>query len=95
VTATGFTVSARMLGGTTTTLDGTDGRVRRSVLLDGAGRVQSPYRGTPTGNEIVPDAALARNHTHLDADPDGSTQVGIGANPDNPLTTLLRLRAVG
>jgi hypothetical protein len=44
VTATGFTVSAGMLGGTTTTLDGTDGRVRRS---------------------------------------------------DNPLTTLLRLRAVG
>jgi hypothetical protein len=52
--------------------------------------------GTGAGHQVTADVKpVGGDTTSVAVDPDGSTQVGLGANPNNPPTTLLKLTAVG
>jgi hypothetical protein len=54
--------------------------------IQGDGRL--PGTGHKAKAEVTTDAGI---HTTVDVNPYGSIQVGVGANPGNPPTTLLRL----
>lgn len=69
-------------------------------LLDlevpGVYEIRGDGQTTGTGHEVTADLKTDDGEKlSVDVDPDGSTQVGLGASPDNPPTMLLRLRVTG
>ncbi|GAA2546402.1 hypothetical protein GCM10010435_14560 [Winogradskya consettensis] len=69
---------------------------RLDLEVPGVYEIRGDGQRSGTGHEVTADLTTDEgDELSVDVDPAGSTQVGLGASPDNPPTILLRLTAKG
>ncbi|WP_144118422.1 RICIN domain-containing protein [Catellatospora sichuanensis] len=91
VYTTDETIGADGIGRVCFKINGSVGRL--DLQVPGVYEIRGDGQRTGTGHQVkatlVTDTGVDLT---VDLDPDGSTQVGLGADPDSPPTTLLQLR---
>ncbi|WP_144118414.1 FG-GAP-like repeat-containing protein [Catellatospora sichuanensis] len=91
VFTTDETIGADGIGRVCFKVNGNTGRL--DLQIPGVYEIRGDGQRTGTGHEVTATLTTGPGQDLIvDVDPDGSTQVGLGADPDSPPTTLLQLR---